>query len=528
MKFTLLVVHSVFSLLCISQQVESARILVVIPTPSYSHQIPYRRLWLELHERGHAIVLVTTDPIPNIDSKTFQQIDVSKSYETLRNLDFMKNRFKRMSWLTFTEEYLYDRGSDFVNVVLNHTDMKTIYAPNSTRKIDLVMVEFLSMPALYALAHRFDAPLIGLSSLGIISLNQHALGGLVLPSHEYSWELEANTGTNKPFYKRLQNFLKLWRFLYITYRDLFPRQQKLAEGYFGPLPPLLDILKNTSVVFVNQADAITPARPKLANMITFTTTHVEKTPTPLSADLKRFVDNATEGFIYFNLGSNAMSSSMPTDTLQIFLDVFSKLPYKVVWKFERDMANKPDNVFTEKWLPQQSILAHPNIKLFIYQGGLQSTEEAIHFSVPLIGMPILADQDYQILRLEALGVAKYIDILTITSEELESAIQEIIINKEYKEKIIALKKLVNDTPYDMTGNLVWWVEYVIRNKGIPHLRSNLAHQPWYQYCDMDIVVFLTIVSVLIILSITGIIAKLVVRSYNYYHRITAPSKQKIR
>ncbi|XP_076227324.1 UDP-glucosyltransferase 2-like [Nomia melanderi] len=76
-----------------------------------------------------------------------------------------------------------------------------------------------------------------------------------------------------------------------------------------------------------------------------------------------------------------MSSDLPKETLQVFFDVFDKLPYKVVWKYEKEPPIKRDNIFFGKWLPQQSILAHLNVKMFIYQGGLQSTEETVHFSV---------------------------------------------------------------------------------------------------------------------------------------------------
>nr|XP_033333680.1 UDP-glucuronosyltransferase-like [Megalopta genalis] len=530
MKFApSLVLFSVVALFCISQRVQAARILAIVPTPSYSHQIPYRRLWLELHKRGHEIVLVTSNPIPNMNSKTFQQIDISEGYNLVNDINFIQLRFDNVDWIEFLDENMFYLSDYMTTTVLNHTDMKPIYAPNSDRKFDVVMVEMQISPTFYAFAHKFDAPLIGrLVSTTITCLSEHALGGLILSSHESTWEIAKNVGLNQPFWRRVQNYLKLSRLLYVMYRDLFPRQQNLAEHYFGPLPPLLDILKNTSVVFVNQADAITPARPKLANMVTFTSFHVEETPTPLPADLQCFVDNATEGFIYFSLGNIAKSSRMPKETLQIFIDVFSTLPYKVVWKFEKDMPNKPENVFTGKWLPQQSILAHPNVKLFIYQGGVQSSEEAIHFSVPLLGFPILGDQDTQILKMEALGVAKCMEIVSITREELEAAIREVISNKQYKEKMIALKELVNDTPYNTSEYLTWWVEYVIRNKGTPYLRSNLAHQPWYQRCDMDIVVFLTIVSVLIISTITSIIVKVALRWYNYYQRISASGKQKIK
>ena len=122
---------------------------------------------------------------------------------------------------------------------------------------------------------------IGLSSLGLVGFNEHALGGFILPSHEYTWEMEENTGTNLSFFKRLCNFVNMWRAMYYIYYEMFPYHQKLAEKYFGPLPPMMDILKNVSMLFVNQADVMTPARPKLANMITFTASHIEKKPKPL-------------------------------------------------------------------------------------------------------------------------------------------------------------------------------------------------------------------------------------------------------
>ncbi|XP_076643747.1 UDP-glucosyltransferase 2-like [Halictus rubicundus] len=528
MKFTLPVVLCVISLLCTVRQAEPARILAVIATPSYSSQIPFRQLWLELHKRGHEIVLVTTNPIPNMNSTTFRQIDTSGAYKTMTGVNFFKLRFDKEDFMTFMEKHVVDMTHSIAENLLNHPDMKALCAPNSNERFDLVMVDMMAIPTPYVFSHRFNAPLIGLSPMGMLCLNEHVLGGVVLPSHEYTWEIEANGGTNQPFWKRLQNFLKISRSMYHMYSDLYPRHQKLVEKYFGPgVPSLLDIQKNASLIFVNQADAITPARPKLANMITFTSFHVEKNLPPLPEDLKRFVDSATEGFIYFSLGSNAMGSDMPKETLQVFLDVFAKLPYKVVWKFEKDMPNKPDNVFVGKWLPQQSILAHPNIKMFIYQGGLQSSEEAVQFTVPLLGFPILADQDYQVLRMEALGVAKYMDITTVTREELDAAIREITTNKQYKQKIVELKKLVNDNPYNMVEHLAWWAEYVIRHKGAPHLRSNLAHQPWYQRCDMDIVVFLTVVAVLTISGIASVVAKLAVRSYSHYQRLSTLRKEKI-
>ncbi|XP_076178890.1 UDP-glucosyltransferase 2-like [Ptiloglossa arizonensis] len=502
------VLSTVCILFVVVRETQCARILAIVPTPSYSHQIPFRPLWLQLHKRGHEIVLITTNAIPDLNLTNFTQILVEESYPALRRLDHVRNLFDDVSCLDFMEQNLISLSNTFSRVILENAEVRKLYAANSDEKFDVVMTEVLLTPAIYAFAHRFDAPLIGLTSLAMLAYNEHVFGGFVLPSHESTWEMEASTGPNLSFWKRLKNFVSLWRLIYLIYRDIIPNQQELAEKNFGtPLPPLLEIQKNISLLFANQADAIVPARPKLANMITFTSFHVSSNPPPLPQDLKRFVDNATEGFIYFSLGSNVMGSSLPTEIRQMFIDVLAKLPYKVVWKFEKDLPDKPDNVFSGPWFSQQSILAHPNIKLFMYQGGLQSSEEAIHFTVPLIGFPVLGDQAYQARRMGALGVAKVLDLTTLTRNELDSSIREVISNKKYKEKMIELKNKVNDNPYDLENNLVWWTEYVIRHKGAPHLRSSLAGQPWYQRGDMDIVVFLTIVTFIVVSYLLRLIIK---------------------
>lgn len=73
-------------------------------------------------------------------------------------------------------------------------------------------------------------------------------------------------------------------------------------------------------------------------------------------DIKKFLDEAKQGFIYFNLGSNVNSSSLPEEIKSIFLDVFRKLPYKIIWKYEQNLNEKFENIYIGKWLPQQTIL----------------------------------------------------------------------------------------------------------------------------------------------------------------------------
>lgn len=52
-------------------------------------------------------------------------------------------------------------------------------------------------------------------------------------------------------------------------------------------------------------------------------------------------------------------SSMPNDTYKIFAKVFSKLPQRVVWKWETDIPEGvSSNVFMANWIPQQDLLGN--------------------------------------------------------------------------------------------------------------------------------------------------------------------------
>lgn len=58
-------------------------ILVIISTPSFSHQAPLRPIWKELALRGHNVTLITTDPMNN-SSLAIKEIDISYGYQIIQ------------------------------------------------------------------------------------------------------------------------------------------------------------------------------------------------------------------------------------------------------------------------------------------------------------------------------------------------------------------------------------------------------------------------------------------------------------
>lgn len=80
---------------------------------------------------------------------------------------------------------------------------------------------------------------------------------------------------------------------------------------------------------------------------------------------------------------------MPEEKRKLFLNVFSQLKQQVIWKWETEtMPNLPANVKLTKWAPQQDLLGHKDIKMFMTHCGGGSTEEAIYHGVPLLGFPV--------------------------------------------------------------------------------------------------------------------------------------------
>ena len=60
----------------------------------------------------------------------------------------------------------------------------------------------------------------------------------------------------------------------------------------------------------------------------------------------------------------------------------------ILWKWDEDnIADLPKNVMTQKWVPQQDILAHPNLKLFVTHGGLLRYSDKSSLLCFIFGQP---------------------------------------------------------------------------------------------------------------------------------------------
>lgn len=491
-------------------QAYGARILGIVPTPSYSHQVVFQPIWRELALRGHDLTVLTTDTINDPALTNLKEIDLSFSYELWN----VKHNFTHMiktapeSLLKYIDRYV-EMVDDIVDNQLGHPEVKQIIQ-NETEHFDLLMLEY-PFPSLTAFSERFKCPFIGMTSLDAHSSIYDAVGN---PSHPVlNPDFSLKFGGTLSFEQRVlsvlfQTYIRVYTQVYSIPKLDLQVKKHFGDGY----PSLRDIAYKVSLLFVNVDPIFHNIRPIVPAVIQIGGgTHL-KPPQALPQDLQTYLDEADGGFVYFSLGSNVKSSSLDETTRNVILETFSELPYKVLWKFENEtLPNKPRNVYISKWFPQQDIFRHPNIKLFITQGGLQSMEEAIYNHVPLLGMPFYADQYSNVEMIVSRGFGLSIHHEGIKKDVFKETIVEIISNPKYRNKVKELAELALDQPMTGLERAVWWTEYVIRHKGARNLRSPAIDLPLYQYLLLDVVafflaIFLTVIFILylVIRTITKI------------------------
>ena len=99
---------------------------------------------------------------------------------------------------------------------------------------------------------------------------------------------------------------------------------------------------------------------------------------------------------------------MTEESRLAMIEVISKLPQQVVWRWVTDMSDKPDNLFLHPWLPQTDILGHPNTKLFVTHGGQSSLQESWCHKVPTVVLSVFGDQPMNGGEVERLGKALFL------------------------------------------------------------------------------------------------------------------------
>ncbi|XP_058123356.1 UDP-glycosyltransferase UGT5-like [Anopheles ziemanni] len=462
---------------------DGARILGIFPTSARSHYIVGSALMKELARRGHQVTVI--NPFPQKKPlENYRDIDVSVEEDIIKEL--IPNMFDMADqsvWEGITMTYKF--GHMITNFTLQHPNV--IKLINSNEQFDLVVLESFLNDAHLGFVHRFKAPCVAVSTFGASRWTNEMVG---TPSPtSYVPHPFLSFTDRMSFVQRVGNMLMTILDAALGQILDFPVQSAMYEAAFpGPKPPLEHLRKHSvSLVLLNQHLSLSYPRPYVPNMIEVGGMHVNRKPKPLPEDIKSILDGSPQGVIYFSMGSNIKSSQLPVEKREAILRVFAKLKQTVLWKWEDEtLPNRPKNVIVKAWWPQDDVLAHPNVRLFITHGGLLSTTEAMYHGVPVIGIPVFGDQYLNMGKAERTGYGIQLPYQEISEERLSKAINEILNNEKYKTVAGTISARYRDQPQNPLDLAVFWVEYVIRHRGAEHLKSAGQELGFLQYHGIDV------------------------------------------
>ncbi|XP_050527574.1 UDP-glycosyltransferase UGT5-like [Daktulosphaira vitifoliae] len=474
-------------ILCVS----SARILGVFPHFGKSHHQVYLPYMHELANCGHYILIISyfESSHPNITDISLNSI--KPTFENSKEIPDISS-FRLRDWLS--EILLLYRLAQDTENLFEVQGVKEL-VNNNSQKFDLVITEHFNSEFALGFAVKYNAPFILLSSCALLPWTASAVG----QPHEVLYRPATASGLsqNMNLYEKFQNILYTfgWNLVFRLFHR--PWSQRIIREKLNLQLNINDFVLKASLVLVNSHFSMNGPYPLVPQIVEVGGLHI-KQPDRLPQDIQKFLDESEHGVIYFCMGSILRGETFPEKKRQMFLNVFNKLPQRVLWKYEgENLPWKSLNIMTKKWMPQREILAHPNVKLFISHGGMLSTTEAVYEGVPIIAMPIFADQMTNIKGVMTSGAAELLNYNNLEENEILTKIVAMINNPIYKQKAKELAERFHDRPLTPLKTAVYWTEYVIQHKSDHHIKSSAVEMSWYQNYMIDVIlvalIFLTVI-----------------------------------
>ncbi|XP_053182146.1 UDP-glucuronosyltransferase 2B31-like [Scomber japonicus] len=492
-------------LLCSSLLANGGKVLV-FPLDG-SHWVNMKILIEELHSRGHEVTVMHSSVSWYIkaESNHYKSITINSS-NGLEEEDFgsfvdtMLNMQREGAsiWTRMSVEYeimtqFYEMHRQMVEMMVDVFENKKLMQSLDDAKYDLVLTDPAIAGGVF-LAHRLGLPLVFNARWTIqgeahLAIAPSPLSYVPIPTAELTDKMT--------FSQRVKNFL----FYFFTRIQVTciadPNYHPFVDRYFGPNVHYMELFQAADIWLMRNDFIFEFPRPTMPNVV-YMSGFQCKPSKPLSKELEDFVQSSGEhGIIVMTLGT--LVAKLPEDMTEDIAAAFAQLPQKVIWKHKgKRPSSLGNNTLILDWLPQNDLLGHPKTRVFVAHGGTNGVQEAIYHGVPLVGLPLMFDQHDNFFRMKARGVAKVLDISTLNKDNFLQALKEVLYEPSYRDKMKALSNLQRDQPMTPMDRAMFWIEFVMRHKGAPHLRTESYKMSFIQYHSIDVVALLLAVILLVV------------------------------
>ncbi|XP_029419995.1 UDP-glucuronosyltransferase 1-1 isoform X2 [Nannospalax galili] len=488
-----------------SPSVSHAGKLLLIPVDG-SHWLSMHVIIQQLHQRGHDILVVAPEASVYIEEGSyytlkkypvpFQKENVAATFAELGHAVFENNPFLLRVIKTYKKvirdsalllsacTHLLQNAPLMTSLQESHFDalLTDPFIPCGT-----ILAQYLALPTVYYL----NALPCSLDMKATQCPNPLS----------YVPKLLSANSDHMSFLQRVKNVL-----IALTENFLcdvvYSPYAALASEILHKKVTVYDLLSSASIWLLRTDFVKDYPRPIMPNIVFLGGMNcLEKKP--ISQEFEAYVNASGEhGIVVFSLGS--MVSEIPEKKAMEIAEALGRIPQTVLWRYTGSRpSNLAKNTILVKWLPQNDLLGHPKARAFITHSGSHGIYEGICNAVPMVMMPLFGDQMDNAKRMETRGAGVTLNVLEMTADDLENALKAVINDKSYKENVTRLSRLHKDRPIEPLDLAVFWVEFVMRHKGAPHLRPAAHDLTWYQYHSLDVIGFL----LAIVLTVVFIVFK---------------------
>ncbi|PSN55487.1 hypothetical protein C0J52_02571 [Blattella germanica] len=244
------------------------KILGVFPHVAKSHFVMAEELMKGLAARGHEVTVIShfpqKKPIPNYTDISL--VGSMPNFVSAVPLDEIATG-KVMT----TVQLLEQLGVTGCEKTLSFPPVQKLI--NSETKFDLVINELFNTDCHAAFAYKFKVPLVSTSCTPLLPWGYARFGSPDNPS--FVSNIFLGHSDTMSFYQRVVNtfYCVFLEWYYHYYFDM--PSQEIARKYFGEnLPPLADIVLNTSLILVNRHPSINQPIPHVPAIVEVGGIHV--------------------------------------------------------------------------------------------------------------------------------------------------------------------------------------------------------------------------------------------------------------
>lgn len=310
---------------------------------------------------------------------------------------------------------------------------------------------------------------------------------------------------HKNFLDRLEAFWIELKYIFATY---VVDRNIVTEQKFGPNVSVSRFYSEADGLFIGYPMGPDYTRPKTHDFIEIAGGC--KSAILNEPSLSNFVeDPQSKGTIVIAFGHTVKWDQAPLESKENFAKAINLLTdYRVIWQIEGEPPIKMNaHVRTMGWLPQQELLSHNKTKAFVSHGGLKSVMEAICTHVPMVMVPMFADQVRNWLLLKRVHAGLVLDKRNLTTENIFETIKNVASNDSYRSAITSLKWSLFDRPISPHDNGLFWTNFMIRHEGLPKKFFQLkgCKMGWLKYFCLDVIALYTLIFVIVLYTIVRLV-----------------------